>query len=153
MELVGTGLSCHDVDMATRDLDRLAQSVKRHRLELYGPRDAAVSASDVTKDTWQRVEEGRPVRESTYAAIERALGWATGSCIEVAEGGEPTLVDTAARGGSVAASGRLTAAAVRRAAFEAARKKLPMAAVGDIDAFSEEIVEVLRRAGEVLGDD
>jgi hypothetical protein len=44
---------------------------------------------------------------------------------------------------------RLSAEAVRRAAFEAARAKMPGAPIGDIDAFADELVDVLRRTGEI----
>jgi hypothetical protein len=135
--------------MATRDLDRLAKYVKAHRLEQYSSRDAAAVAAGITKDTWQRVEEGRPAREASYAKVDRALGWSVGSCVAVAEGGAPVLVD---QGGGVQSSvpmAALSEDAVRRAAFEAARAKLPSAPIGDIDAFAEELVEVLRRSGMV----
>jgi hypothetical protein len=133
--------------MATRDLARLAQHVKRHRLEQYPSRDAAAAAAGVTRNTWKRVEEGQEVRDSTYAKIDKALGWAPGDCIAIAEGGSPVLLDRA--GGASAAGSGIKADAVRRAAFEAGRAKLPTAPIGDIDAFSEELVEVLRRAGLV----
>lgn len=125
-------------------------------MELFSSRKAAADAAGISKDTWRRVEEGLEVWDTKLAQIDRALGWSTGSCVAIAEGGEPTLAGTpAAHNGTAAAAptGRLSAEAVRRAAFQAARKKLPMAAVGDIDAFSDEMVEVLRRAGEVLEDD
>ncbi|MGW5616200.1 hypothetical protein [Streptomyces sp. NPDC003877] len=136
--------------MATRDLDRLAKYVKAHRMELFTSRKAAADTAGISKDTWQRVEEGAYVREVTYAKIDRALGWATGSCIAIAEGGEPALIDQAAgRTPTAPAQRPLTAEELRRAAFEAARAKLPNAPIGDIDAFGDELVEVLRRAGVV----
>lgn len=134
--------------MATPDLDRLAKYVKAHRMELFPSRKAAADAAGISKDTWQKVEEGETVRESTYAKIDRTLGWATGSCASITEGSEPILV--AASGGTTPAPAEpLSADAVRRAAFEAARAKLPNAPIGDIDAFSDELVEVLRKAGAV----
>lgn len=140
--------------MATRDLGRLAKHVKAHRLELYPSRLAAAQAAGVSKDTWQRVEEGEPVRESTYVKIDRALGWAAGSCFLVAEGGSPVFIDTSDARPSTAApsapQGKVNADAVRRAAFEAARAKLPPGtAIGDIDAFADELVEALRRSGDI----
>lgn len=141
--------------MATWDLERLAKYVKAHRMEAYSSRKAAAASAGISKDTWKRVEEGLEVRESTYAKISRALGWSSSSCIEIAEGGEPVLVDARNGGETVAQSAppaRMSAEAVRRAAFEAARAKLPGAPIGDIDAFSDELVEVLRRAGEVADD-
>jgi hypothetical protein len=134
--------------MTTRDLDRLAKYVRLHRLELYPSRLAAATAAGISKDTWARVERGLDVQEPKYTQIERALGWATGSCMAIAEGGEPVLVDRPANG-TPAASASISAEALRRAAFEAARAKLPGAPIGDIDAFSDELVEVLRRAGQV----
>lgn len=139
--------------MATRDLGRLAKRVKAHRLELYPSRLAAATAAGISKDTWGRVERGLVVLEVKYAQIDRALGWASGSCIAIAEGGEPVLVDHPNGAAAVATQPpQIGAEALRRAAFEAARAKLPGAAIGDIDAFSDELVEVLRRAGAVRED-
>ncbi|OXS35441.1 hypothetical protein [Streptomyces sp. XY006] len=135
--------------MATRDLGRLAKTVKAHRLQQYPSRDAAAEAAGITRNTWKRVEEGQEVRESTYGKVDKALGWAIGSCLAIAEGGEPAL---GAEGGDPTAAAPappLNADALRRAAFEAARATLPSAPIGDIDAFSDELVEVLRRAGQV----
>ncbi|NUS22735.1 MAG: helix-turn-helix domain-containing protein [Streptomyces sp.] len=141
--------------MATRDLERLAKRVKAHRLELYPSRLAAARAAGISKDTWQRVEEGLEVREGTYAAIDKALGWATGSCMVIADGYEPVLADDAGApaGAASAAPGTLGVEELRRAAFEAARKTMPGAPIGDIDSFSDELVEVLRRTGRVKDGD
>ncbi|MDJ0460300.1 hypothetical protein [Streptomyces sp. H27-C3] len=135
--------------MGTRDLARLAPRVKAHRLELYPSRLAAAEAAGISKDTWRRVEEGMDVREVTYAKVDRALGWATGSCVAVAEGAEPVLVGSAAGDESASAGAGLSADAVREAAFKAARQTLPNVAIGDLDAFSEQLVEALRRSGDV----
>ncbi|MFF8716218.1 helix-turn-helix domain-containing protein [Streptomyces sp. NPDC015184] len=138
--------------MGTRDLGRLASRVKAHRLELYPSRVAAAGAVGISKDTWRRVEEGLDVRESTYAKIDRALGWATGSCVAIADGGDPVLVDVLPGGQSVSSGptgASLSPEVVREAAFEAARRTMPTAAIGDLDAFSEELVEVLRKGGVV----
>lgn len=139
--------------MATRDLGRLAKYVKAHRMEAFSSRAKAAAAAGISKDTWQRVEEGKEVRESTYAKVDRVLGWAVSSCIAVADGGEPVLVDEQAGSGPALLSGKVAAGDVRRAAFEAAMAKLPGAQIGDIQAFSDELVEVLRRAGAVKDGD
>ncbi|MFB7013352.1 MULTISPECIES: hypothetical protein [unclassified Streptomyces] len=138
--------------MGTRDLGRLASRVKVRRLELYPSCLTAAGAFGISKDTWRRVEEGLDVRELTYAKIDRALGWAPGSCVVVADGGEPVLVeaphgDRSAPGESSGAS--LSLEVARKATFEAARRTMPNAAIGDLDAFSEELVEILRREGAV----
>lgn len=154
MELAGPSWPWHYVDMATRDLDRLAKRVYAHRLELYPSRKAAADAAGISKDTWKRVEIGLPVQDVKYAQIARVLGWSSESCIAIAEGREPVLVDQKVRpSADTPPKGPLSAEAVRRAAFEAARAKLPGASIGDIDAFSEELVEALRRAGEVSSGD
>jgi hypothetical protein len=136
--------------MATPDLDRLAKYVKTHRLELFTSRKAAADAAGISKDTWQKVEEAEAVRDATYAKIDRALGWATGSCVAITQGAEPVLVDRSGDASPTTAPARiLSADEVRRAAFEAARAKLPGAPIGEIDAFSAELVEILRRTGQV----
>ncbi|PZT70144.1 hypothetical protein DN402_31435 [Streptomyces sp. SW4] len=110
--------------MATRDLDRLAKSVKAHRLQQYPSRDAAAEAAGITRNTWKKVEEGQEVRESTYVKVDKALGWGIGSCVAITEGGNPVLT---APGDDLtpAPPATLTAEAARQAAFEAARAKLP----------------------------
>lgn len=133
--------------MATRDLDRLAKLVKAHRLELYPSRLAAATAVEISKDTWKRVEEGKEVREGTYAKISKALGWSIDSCDAIATGGQPVFVDNP---DSPTPAPTANPEDVKRAVFEAARAKLPNIPIGDIDAFGDEVVEVLRRAGRVL---
>lgn len=136
--------------MATRDLERLAKHVRAHRLQQYSSRDAAAAAAGVTRNTWKRVEEGQDVRESTYAKIDQALGWAVGSCDLIANGDEPVLADA----GPVAPSApRMTEEEIRRAAFDAATATLPTAPVGELRDFVDELVRVLRATGEVLNED
>jgi hypothetical protein len=141
--------------MATRDLDRLAARVKAHRLQAYPSRKAAADAAGITKDTWQRVEEGKAVREVSYVGVERALGWGVGSCIAIAGGGEPALVDPDSKVAATdsATGPRLSAEVVRKAAYAAARAKMPTAPIGEVDAFADELVDVLRRVGEVVDEE
>lgn len=143
--------------MATRDLERLGATVKAHRLQRYKSRDDAAIAADITKDTWQRIEEGRPARELSYAKMERALDWAPGSWLLVAEGGSPVLADVSSPGSRVpagsSAAPALSADTVRRAAYEAAMAKMPNAPIGEVQAFVDELVEALRRTGEVSDGD
>lgn len=138
--------------MATRDLVRLGARVKAHRLQTYSARKDAAEAGGITKDTWQRIEAGRPARDGSYLGVERALGWSVGSCVAIAEGGEPVLV-AAAVGGALSLTptptGRLSAGVVRKAAYEAVRSRMPSTAISEVDAFVEELVDVLRKAGEV----
>lgn len=124
-------------------------------MQMYTAYKRAAEAGGITKDTWQRIEEGQPARPTSYLGVERALGWAVGSCMAIAEGGEPVLVDAAdgtTRALTPTPTGRMSAEAVRKAAYEAVRAKLPNAPIGEADAFVDELVDVLRRAGEVDGE-
>lgn len=125
-------------------------------MQRYSARKDAAEAGGITKDTWQRIEEGQPAREKSYLGVERALGWAIGSCIAITEGGEPVLV-AAADGASPALTptptGRLSEEVVRKAAYEAVRSTMPSAPISEADAFVNELVDVLRRVGEVDDED
>ena len=137
--------------MATRDLDRLAQRVYTHRLALYDSRLDAARAAGISKDTWKKAEEGKFVQDVKLARIDHALGWATGGCIAIAEGGEPVLVDD---GRGVATPEASTvkpvgADAMRQKIFETARRKLPSAPIGELGGFADEMVEILRGTGDV----
>jgi DNA-binding XRE family transcriptional regulator len=83
--------------MATPYLERLAEEVQRRRIELKLGVEPAAKLAGVSKDTWKRVEAGLKVRDTTYAKIDQALGWALGSCAGVLQGREP-LVSEAAQG-------------------------------------------------------
>lgn len=133
--------------MATRDLDRLAKRVRTHRHELYTSRLDAARAAGISKDTWLRVEKGLEVQDVKLAQVARALGWTSDSCIAIAEGGEPVLADHPSH--PVPPSG-LKPEKVRSAVYEAARKRMPSAPIGDLDDFADEIVDVLRRTGDVI---
>ncbi|WP_424860473.1 response regulator [Streptomyces sp. MMS24-I29] len=151
VRVVHGGAALLDPAMTRTLIDRFT-GVKAHRLELYPSRLAAAAAVGISKDTWRRVEEGLDVRESTYARIDRALGWTPGSCAVVAGGGEPVLVDAHHDDRSVpgkSSGAGPSAEVVRKATFEAARRTMPNAAIGDLDAFSEELVVVLRKGGHV----
>ncbi|GHH29924.1 helix-turn-helix domain-containing protein [Streptomyces rubradiris] len=134
--------------MATPDLDRLAERVKMHRLEQYSSRDAAAAAAGISRNTWKRVEEGQEVYESTYVKVDKALGWATGSCIAIIEGGDPVFADSPTTSSPDPAPG-MTEKQARDMAWDTARATLPTAPVGELDAFVNELVENLRRAGIV----
>ena len=138
--------------MATRDPKRLGATVKAHRMQQYASRDAAAASVGMSKDTWQRVEEGRPVRESSYARVDRALGWAVGSCLLVAEGGAPVLADANPTSVSGAPE-RPSVKDVREELYRAAEEKMPGAPIGEVRAFMDEAVETLRRIGAVSDGD
>lgn len=144
--------------MTTRDLDRLARIVKSRRVELYRSRYEAAKTAGLSKDTWQRVEEGNPVRENTYAAVETALRWAPGSCKAIMEGGEPVLADYVESGGDVTMVSKFPDfwsedfdEVVRQAMTEAAIATSPGTPVGEIRAMSDRFVEILRERASQSG--
>lgn len=77
--------------MASPDLARLAQHVKGARLGQTPPlaRRRAAELAGMSKDTWQRIEEAKPVQPTSYAKVDPVLGWAPGSCAGILEGREP----------------------------------------------------------------
>ncbi|MFE9777803.1 helix-turn-helix domain-containing protein [Streptomyces sp. NPDC005775] len=70
---------------------RLAEHVKNRRLELKLARKRAAELAGMSKDTWQRIEEGSDVRLMSVAKVDAVLGWASGSAVGVLEGREPIL--------------------------------------------------------------
>lgn len=76
--------------MAT-DLDRLAERVQQRRLQLRLGIEPAAKLAAISKDTWKRVEAGLNVRATSYTGIEKALQWATGSCLRITEGKDPII--------------------------------------------------------------
>lgn len=72
---------------------RLGWLVAERRKALRLSKAAAARAGDVSVITWTKVEDGEPVRDLTYAAVDRALGWAAGSAEGVLTGGTPRLRD------------------------------------------------------------
>lgn len=134
-----------------RDLERLAKAVKARRLEVHPSRLAAAKAAGVSKDTWQRVEEGRDVRDVSYTKMDSALGWASGSCIAIAEGGDPVLVHHVGAGESSAMVSHLPAAWLEEELQEviqsSAMATTPNLTVREIRDLNAKVVEELRRRG------
>lgn len=75
------------------ELDRLGDAVRQRRQSLGLTITGAAKAAGISHITWIRVEKGEPVRPLTWAAVERTLRWAPGSCRAAATGGEPRLID------------------------------------------------------------
>ncbi|WP_030992169.1 hypothetical protein [Streptomyces sp. NRRL S-1813] len=75
-----------------QDLKRLAQYVTKRRHEFGMGRDAIARTVGLAKGTWTRLEQGSPIRDVNYAKVDKALSWAVGSCVSVAEGHEPVVL-------------------------------------------------------------
>ncbi|QCX81122.1 hypothetical protein C9F11_37695 [Streptomyces sp. YIM 121038] len=127
-------------------------------MEQYPSRRAAAEAAGVSKDTWQRIEEGREVREVTYAKVDRGLGWAAGSCLAIAEGGEPVEVGYIETGPDVTMVSRLPAAwsdefedDVRQALMDSAIATTPDLPIGKIQELADQFMEALRKRAASSG--
>ncbi|MDX2696027.1 hypothetical protein [Streptomyces ipomoeae] len=140
--------------MATRDLSRLAKTVKTRRLELYPSRLKAAEAAGISKDTWHKVEDGLPVQDKKYTQIDRALRWASGSCLLIAEGGEAVRAEYLESGGDVTMVAHLPDAGLdendaRRLISDVAVATMPGTPVGEVQAFNDQIIEALKERGVI----
>lgn len=133
----------------TPDLRRLATTVQRRRLQLNLPVTSAAATASVSRDTWKRVERGEPVRHMTYDRIETALGWTTGSCQKVMDGGEADLLDGDVEAGSTIRSipPELLEADIRDAIQGALIATTDDLTTAQIRQVNERAIEVLRARG------
>lgn len=72
--------------------ERLADLVRRRRDELSMPLRSMSEAAGVSINTWRRLEAGETIRSSSYAKIERALSWASGSVMAILGGAANPIV-------------------------------------------------------------
>lgn len=77
--------------MTTPDLERLATLVQKRRTELRLGIEPAAKLGGISKDTWKRVEAGQKVWDRSYAGVDTALQWASGSCLRVLAGHDPVV--------------------------------------------------------------
>lgn len=73
--------------------DRLARAVRADRLRAYGTVEKARAVAGVSRGSWDAVEAGKPVREFTLAAVERALQWPAGHAEAILTGEEEAGVE------------------------------------------------------------
>lgn len=74
------------------DLKRLAEYVAARRNARRMSKDGAAAEARISRITWRKVEDGRPVRDTSYAAVEEALRWEPGSAARIMTGGDPVLM-------------------------------------------------------------
>lgn len=78
--------------VSTPDWTRLGAYVASRRSELYDTVRDFSKVIGISEKTLGRLELGRSVSRTTLAEVERALGWAPGSCIAILAGGEPRML-------------------------------------------------------------
>jgi transcriptional regulator with XRE-family HTH domain len=78
-------------DVTSSDaLRRLGAAVRSARARIGLTIDEVADQGGVSPTTWGKVERGEDgVRRTTYAIVERVLGWEAGSVEIVLDGGEP----------------------------------------------------------------
>lgn len=75
-------------------LQRLASLITRRRVQLKMNKIDVARAAEITINTYDKVEGGKPVRLLTYEKIETVLRWARGSCDDILNGASAaTLVE------------------------------------------------------------
>jgi transcriptional regulator with XRE-family HTH domain len=155
MLLLGTARCCDDVRMADHQADdrkRLAVVVRGRRLELGWSKQRAADEARITITTYRQVEAGRSVRDTTYAGIERAFGWAPGACRAVLGGAE-----AAQPAGEVVEGVRIAPVAppadvegaVRQAVQYAVIGTMPETSARQMGDLNEAVIEFLRRRGVI----
>lgn len=134
-------------DMSQDDArQRLGQHVRRRRTFLGLTIDEAAERGKLSPVTWARVEQGKKVRDLTYGAVDRVLGWASGSAHAVLDGGEPAIAEDATRTPALTAlpGGRPDITDLQAA--ERQIRALPL----DADRIEHHVAELYKRAGATV---
>ncbi|MFJ8883649.1 hypothetical protein ACIRJR_09565 [Streptomyces sp. NPDC102402] len=143
--------------MATPDNDRqqrLADLVIQRRIQLGWHKIDAANAAELTITTYARVEKGLPVRDVTYAKIERALGWAPGACDAVLQGAnEAQLAGEVADGVRYAPAPLGQDDDARQAVQDAYIATRPETPAGEMAEMTTAILVELRKRGIIGGRD
>jgi transcriptional regulator with XRE-family HTH domain len=82
-------------------LQRLATLVIQRRSSLGMNKIDVARGAQIQINTYSKVEEGKPVRPVTYGKIEPVIGWARGSCLDVLQGADPTVIEAQRAGAAV----------------------------------------------------
>lgn len=130
-----------------RDLTALATLVRKRRTELGLGIEPAAKLASISKDTWKRVEAGLTVRDTTYAAIDRALRWASGGCLAVLEGDDPIPTEPGASREEGVRISQIPKRELERAVGDAVQSAA-LATKGDLTG--AEILELNRRVMKEL---
>ncbi|MCZ1014044.1 helix-turn-helix domain-containing protein [Streptomyces noursei] len=131
-------------------LRRLADHVKRRRVELGMNKIDVAKVADITINTYMKIEDARPVRELTYGKVEKVLKWAPGSAHEVLRGRQPTIIEELSS--DVVVSPVNTAdleADVAQAVSNAAIAVTDGLSAADIRKLKVGVIEELRRMGRL----
>lgn len=132
-----------------RAYHRLAALVGGRRMALGLPIAAVAEAAGLSKDTYKKVEAAQPIRDASYAKVDKALRLVPGSCRGVLDGAD-ALADAAATGRDGLRVHALTVApdtAVRDAVVSAAIATSGTLTAAEIRDLSQRVLEELKDRG------
>lgn len=136
-------------------LQRLANQVAQRRVDLKMNKIDVARAAEIQINTYSKVEDGKPVRSTTYGRIEEVLGWAPGTCVDILRGaaaatviesGPPGAVISPIQAGDLAAD---VADAVQNAAIAVSDSLT----AGEIRRLKRLVVEELVKRGKISDPD
>lgn len=124
----------------TRNYVALAKRARVRRSELGLSIYAVAEKAGMSKDTYMRVENGLNVRDSTYSAVDTALGWSPGACISILEDANPAEIE------EVQPTTRITEEDISQAVLAGIVANTDLAA-STIRAIKDSVIGDLRRRG------
>ncbi|MFE7510152.1 hypothetical protein ACFU8I_02825 [Streptomyces sp. NPDC057540] len=127
-----------------QDRERLAKAVATRRWELGLSITAAAEAAGLSKDTYKRVELARPIRDSGYGKVDKALNWAIGSSAAILNGADGPIETqaTPVDGVQIAA---MPDSEVKEAVARVAIATTDSLTAREIREFSERVLAELRK--------
>lgn len=134
-----------------RALQRLATLVTRRRADLGMNKIDVARAAQLQINTYSKVEDGKPVRVTTYARIEPILGWAQGSCSDILDGASTATLIEKRQDGAVVSDiqpGDL-AADIANAVQNAAVSVSDSLTAAEIREMKRRVVDELIRQGKI----
>lgn len=132
-------------DRESQALKRLAGLAVQRRADLDMTKMDAAHKAEVSINTYMKLEDGRPLRETTYAKIENAFGWAPSSCRAVLDGASEAIVVERGPGGTVIA--RIPEEDLGQAVTSAIVAVSDSLTAPEIRDMSRRVVEELKRRG------
>ncbi|MFB7617789.1 helix-turn-helix domain-containing protein [Kitasatospora sp. NPDC056181] len=128
-------------------LQRLAGAVQRRRAELRLSKDECARRASMSITTWRRVEDGDPVRDTTYARVDEVLGWELGASARIIDDptAEPMLSEV--HGGVRYSQPAISEDRLRHAIQNATIATAPTLTGAQIKELQERAIEELRRQG------
>jgi transcriptional regulator with XRE-family HTH domain len=134
-------------------LQRLAELIKKRRVELGMHKIDVARAAGITITTYMKVEDALSVRDVTYGKIEPVLDWVPGTCKDVLFGAvDAALVETSPSGGVVVTvPAGVLEEEIRRAVQDVIVGGTDLQA-SDIRRLNAEVIELLKQRGTLPGE-